>query len=243
MLEEFFSHSDEHPSGWGMAVLDGKESKWTDIEKEDIKASDSSYLKKKMEDEIVSGNMIAHIRRATIGSISPSNNHPFMRYDISGRRWILAHNGTIFHSEKLDVYREEQEGTTDSERILLYIVDRINRQSAKYRRALTFEERFAILDQIAVELSEGNKLNLIIYDGEYYYIHMNQEETLHVKKGSGSAVIATTPLDSEKWEEIPLNQLQVYRNGEVIRTGTQHAHTYIYEEEQYRDLFMAYADL
>ena len=41
-LKEFYSHSEEHPHGWGLACMDGKE---VMIEKEPVKASVSQYLK------------------------------------------------------------------------------------------------------------------------------------------------------------------------------------------------------
>ncbi|MCR5529980.1 MAG: class II glutamine amidotransferase [Saccharofermentans sp.] len=44
---------------------------------------------------------------------------------MTGRTWTLAHNGTIFEGDLLNRYYI-QNGTTDSERILLYLIDQID---------------------------------------------------------------------------------------------------------------------
>ena len=119
-LETFFSHSAEHGNGWGLALT--CENKFS-IEREPIKASDSSYLKSRLKEKIETAVCIAHIRKATIGEVNLNNTHPFSVCDDLGKRWVLAHNGTIFDSEALAPYQYKQTGTTDSERILLYIVD------------------------------------------------------------------------------------------------------------------------
>ena len=73
---------------------------------------------------------LAHIRLATIGNVEQDNCHPFTAVDNSGRTWTLIHNGTIFESDNIGKYVFLQKGETDSERILLYIVDSINKKSA-----------------------------------------------------------------------------------------------------------------
>lgn len=48
---------------------------------------------------IKTSKCIAHIRRATIGDVDIKNTHPFSKNDNSGRRWVLAHNGTMYMKE------------------------------------------------------------------------------------------------------------------------------------------------
>lgn len=116
-LRTFFSHSADHPNGWGIAVLTGAEA---NIEKEPVAAFRSSYLKERLKTPLRAANLMAHIRFATRGYMRYENCHPFMKRDISGRPWILMHNGTIFSCPLLNNYIYTQSGQTDSERILLY---------------------------------------------------------------------------------------------------------------------------
>lgn len=238
-LQEFFSHCNEHPNGWGIADLDPNHML---IEKEAIKATDSKNLRRMLMEDIASRNFLAHIRRATIGDINVRNNHPFAKRDISGREWVLIHNGTIFESAEVNAYQKMQCGTTDSERILLYIVDQMDK-AIQNKGEVSDEERFQIIDEIVVKITPGNKVNLIVFDGDNYYIHKNQEDTLFVKKKDGAAIFSTVPLDDEKWDEVPMNQLQRYQYGALMQTGTIHQNTYIYIEEQYKYLYMDYAHM
>ena len=240
LLKEFFKHSVEHPSGWGMVALDNA---IKTIEKEEKRAIDSKYLEERLSNDIISSGFFAHIRRATIGEINIKNNHPFVEKDCLNNQWILMHNGTIFDSDELGKYLSKQNGTTDSERILLHIVDKINEAIKKHNRPLLGEEKFEIVEKIVLKLSKGNKLNLIVFDGQYYYIHENQEGTLFVKEKEGASIFSTTPLDEEQWTEVPLNQLLVYQKGQLVYQGTVHQNTYIYDEAQYKYLFMAYANM
>ena len=115
-LKEFFSHSNAHPHGWGLACLEENN---FHIEKEPIQASKSNQLRKRLSNPIIVKTALAHIRNATIGNIDYSNCHPFTYKDQQGRTWTLIHNGTIFNGKLLNKYVDIQNGDTDSERILL----------------------------------------------------------------------------------------------------------------------------
>jgi predicted glutamine amidotransferase len=41
-----------------------------------------------------SRNIIAHVRKATIGEVALENAHPFVR-ELWGRQWVFAHNGDL----------------------------------------------------------------------------------------------------------------------------------------------------
>lgn len=236
ILTTFFSHSDEHPNGWGLVLPENDK---LSINKEPVKALDSVFLAGILSHEINASKCIAHIRRATIGDVNVLNAHPFIRYDKSGRQWILVHNGTIFESEILDQYHKSQEGTTDSERILLYIIDEINKQT----NTDDINVRIRVIENVINTIVPGNKLNLLIHDGEYFYIHKNEEGTLFRKVEDESVTFATKPLDNGTWEELPPNRLFVYKEGELIYQGSPHSHTYVHDEEQMKLLYLAYSGL
>lgn len=242
LLNEFFSHAEAHPNGWGLAFFDEGH---TLIEKEPLQASKSYYLKCRLNEPVETSCFLAHIRRATIGDESYSNSHPFVATDNSGRKWTLIHNGTIFDAPALSVYQHYQKGSTDSERILLYIVDQINGQLKTNPNFNDKNEKFTFIEKLIKELSPENKLNLIIYDGEYFYVHKNAAGTLYVKEQPGIAIFSTCPLDSCKgsWTEFPQNKLLVYKEGSVVYSGTPHKHSYVDDPEKIKLLFLEYSHL
>lgn len=240
MLESFYCHSNEHRNGWGLALLDRTP---ISIDKEPVKALDSEYLKEKLKTEIWTKKCISHIRMATIGGMNEDNTHPFTRYDYSGRRWVFAHNGTIFESDVLTPYQYIQKGTSDSERILLYIIDIMDRHYEERKSSLDGQKRMELIDEIVRTLAPNNKLNLMIEDGEYFYVHKNEENTLSYLELDEGYVFSTKPLSDEGWKDFPMNQLMVYKDGKLVYEGTKHNSTYIMDEEEMKLLFMAYAGL
>ncbi len=240
LFKIFFSHSEEHRNGWGLVLLDDDV---FSIDKEPKKAIDSLYLKSKLKDNIETARCIAHIRKATIGEVNVNNTHPFLKNDDSGRRWVLAHNGTIFESEALSPYQYIQEGTTDSERILLYIVDEINKLYQKKHDLLNEKERIGIVEEAIKTIVPGNKLNLLIFDGDLLYVHKNEAGTLYKKELKEGMIFSTQPLDENGWLELPQNQLLVYKSGNLVHIGQKHNSSYIHSEERMKLLYLAYSEL
>ncbi|MBR5973938.1 MAG: class II glutamine amidotransferase [Clostridiales bacterium] len=233
-LKTFFSHADQNPDGWGLAT-------WDDdgevlLVKEAVNASRSEIVSDILESKCVCSGLFAHIRKATIGHVEYLNTHPFEKKDANGTNWVLAHNGTIFESSELDPYFKRQQGTTDSERILLYLLDQV--EGIKDEK-----KRFDLIDEIIVRLSDKNKLNLLLFDGKNVYVHKNEENTMYQKSEDGYTIFSTKPLDDGNWTSVPMNQLQIYRDGQKIYEGTIHDHTYVFDEEHMRMLYLAYSEL
>lgn len=239
-LKQFYSHSDKHPHGWGLACLEGNEAL---IEKEPVQASKSRYLRERLTMPIENRNVMAHIRYATIGNVDYRNCHPYTRKDATGRRWTMVHNGTIFDYGQLDKYFRLQDGDTDSERILMYIVDKINDKTRQLQRGMEAEERFLLLDEMISDMAKDNKLNLIFYDGEYTYVHTNYENSLYYLEKSGSVMFSTQPLSDEEWKAVPFTTLLAYRNGTLIFKGRNHGNAYLDNEENMRFLYQAFSNL
>ena len=240
LLKTFFGHSVEHRNGWGMAVLDDG---YVSIEKEPVRALDSQYLKSRLNGRIETARFMAHIRKATVGHVNFDNTHPFTKRDEAGRTWVLVHNGTIFESPVLSAYQYKQEGTTDSERIVLYIADLAGRYYRAYGTLFDGGRRIRMVDEAIRAITPGNKVNLMIYDGEYLYVHKNEPGTLHMKKGEDGILFSTRTLDDGAWEEFPQNQLMVYKDGRLVYAGVQHSDTYIHDEEKMKILYFAYSGL
>lgn len=235
-LREFFSHGEENPHGWGLALYtaDGTPS----IEKEPLKSTVSSSLASKLETPLETNQLIAHIRLATIGSVEYVNCHPFVQRDVSGRTWVFVHNGTIFDYPALNAYVPRQAGWTDSERLLLFLMDEINQATAKKGLPLEFAERFEVIERVLAELAtRNNKLNILVSDGEYLYAHTNYRDSLFVSYGDESVLLSTHPLTDDAWENLPFTSLCAFKDGELVRRGRPHGGEYIINQ---RDLDMIY---
>lgn len=239
-LKVFFNHSVEHQNGWGLAFLDDDS---VSIEKEPQRAKDSLYLKNRLTGKIRTGRCMAHIRKATVGDVNFDNTHPFSKRDEAGRNWVLVHNGTIFDCPVLSKYQYSQDGSTDSERILLYIVDRVNRKYEQEMNSFDVNERIRLIEEIVRKITPGNKVNFMLYDGDYFYVHKNEEGTLHKKEISGGVIFSTHPLDDEGWEEAPSNRLLVYKDGVLIHSGVRHDNSYVEDDLNMKYQFLQYAAL
>lgn len=224
-LKEFFSHSDDHPNGWGLAKFSGDDD--IELHTECVAAKESAILPELLRENKVFRTAFAHIRRATIGNVCLDNCHPFVATDCSGRKWTLIHNGTIFCGTELFPYQTKQKGSSDSERILLYLIDNINNETEHKARSLNSFERFKVVEKVISDLSYRNKLNLIIYDGEQMYVHCNMKNTLFSKEIDDGVLFSTVPLDdSPVWEPLEITRLLVYKEGTLKYKGKVHHNEY-----------------
>ncbi len=239
-LSVFFSHSENHPHGWGLAINCGNA---VSIEKEPMKASKSHYLRQRLSNPVKAKNILAHIRYATIGNVEYNNCHPYTGTDNYSRRWTLIHNGTIFDYPKMHKFLKYQQGDTDSERILLFLLEQINNKQEELKRPLNSAERFALLDENIADISKGNKLNLLIFDGDYLYVHTNCKGTLHYLEDGFGVMFSTQPLSDESWKPVPFTTLLAYKNGKLRFTGKEHGNEYIDDGEALKYLYQIFSDL
>ncbi len=218
-LKEFFSHGIQHPHGWGMMYEKQGERK---IYREAVSSATSQTISGIIADTPSQTNFLAHIRLATVGSIKIENCHPYNQTDYTGRCWTLIHNGTIYSGTQLMKYLNTQTGDTDSERISLALLDKINEKKPE-----TAQQRFDVVDNLIISLSKRNKLNLMIYDGELLYVHQNMRDTLYYKSENDSIVFSTKPLDDDNWKKYPMTQLMAFKSGKKVFEGTKHKHIFV----------------
>ncbi len=223
-LREFFSHSVRHPHGWGLATFEkGKVNTIT----EPVSAVKSEIIENVIDNISPQKTFIGHIRLATVGSLEKNNCHPFSIKDCEERDWTFAHNGTIFNGMTLYKYRETQKGSTDSERVLMYFIDMINENIKKKSSSLDITERCNIIDKAITAISKRNKLNILLFDGELFYVHSNMKNTLFMKEEAGEVTFGTVTYDDVGWENCPLCRLLVYKDGELIYEGKKHDNEYV----------------
>jgi glutamine amidotransferase len=143
---------------------------------------------------LVVTDALAHIRYATIGEVARENSHPFTGYDVTGRQWTLLHKGTVFDYDPLNPYLHVQAGSTDSERILLLLIDEVNRATADKGAPLEADERFELFDSLMQKMSPGNALNLIVYDSDQFSVHANYADALNMLTLETGIVLSTAHL-------------------------------------------------
>ena len=225
-LKTFYNHSKHHPHGWGLAVKD--KNKYI-IEKEPQKANDSIKLKEMLEKDILTDNLIAHIRLATLGNMVIENCHPFFKKDNLGRTWLLMHNGTIFDGEKLEKYKKIQEGESDSERILLYIIDQIN-----HTKSHSSTELLKLLDNLITNLAKNNKLNIMLLCNDLIIVHANYKNSLYYLKKPKTLLVSTKALSDEKWQLLEINKIIGFKKGKIIYKGQRHDNEYKITRENFQ---------
>lgn len=224
VVASFFRNSNRHPHGWGIGIYDND----LTIIKQPCAAYKSEYAKNIT--AFISARLaIAHIRYATVGKKSYLNTHPFIQ-DINNTEWLLAHNGSIPLSVLNTV---NGYGETDSERILAYLEKELN-NSSKTMDITDINVKIKCIESMILNLSQYGKLNLLISDGEYLYVHCNYINSLYTYRAKGLVFFSTKPLVDvlyrNQWKNVQLNTLFVYKNGEKIYQGKAHENEYIKKE-------------
>lgn len=177
--------SDRHPDGWGVAYFVAGAPHV--IKSVDTAVSD--HLFRRVSGVATSNTVLAHLRRATQGSHSIVDTHPFQYGS-----WVFAHNGNVsqFESRRSallaridDDLRRFILGDADSEVVFYALLTRIRQHAALHDkdiplRALATAVREAVADvcEIAGELhphDDGppdlNYLTFILTNGETMIAH------------------------------------------------------------------------
>jgi glutamine amidotransferase len=230
----------EHADGWGIAFYEDRGCRLF-IDTKPAAQSPVAQLVRSY--PIRSLNVIAHIRKATVGSVALQNTHPFMR-EMWGRYWTFAHNGTLkgFVLPWGNDRRYRPVGTTDSEAAFCHILEtlRIAFPDGAPSEAALLET----VQDIARELRSLGEFNFLLSDGERLFAqcttrlayivrqapfaraHLIDEDyevdfSLVTTPRDRVAVVATTPLtDNEAWTSIEPGELVMFRDGAPVEVKT-----------------------
>lgn len=210
----FWLHSEVHRDGFGYYLADKNE-----YCVNTCAAKDYEPLKTK---DFRTSLGLFHIRFKTHGGVSLSNCHPFIKTDCRGIQWVLIHNGYIADDDQTESFARMQNGETDSERILLSLIETINHFydycfTDNYKEELEF--LYVIIEQRLLYLSRQGKLNLIFIDNKTnnMYVFMNHTRTLHMQKVEEGVHVSTTPLYGCRWEYVEPFRLHIFNAGKQIR--------------------------
>jgi glutamine amidotransferase len=226
--------TDKHVDGWGIAFYEGAGCRLF-IDTKPASESPIAALVKTY--PIHSLNVIAHIRKATVGGVALENTHPFVR-EMWGRYWAFAHNGTLKDfAPRLEGYFRPV-GATDSERAFCYMLETLRRQFpyGQPGNAALYEA----VEEIAAHLASLGELNFLLSNGELLLAHCATNLGYIQRKAPFSkahlvdddyevdfstittpldkvAVIATKPLtDNEVWTAMKAGELLMFREGEPV---------------------------
>lgn len=159
-----------HGDGWGVAFYEDRDVR---LIKDSGEAKDSPWVKFIKQQEIHSHDVIAHIRKSTVGEVHYRNTHPFVR-ELRGRMHTFAHNGTFKYIHERTEYSSElyrPVGTTDSELGFCFLMDRMNKLWSKYQDIPPLQERLDVVCEFAKEMRSLGPTNFLYSDGETLFAH------------------------------------------------------------------------
>jgi predicted glutamine amidotransferase len=187
--------SEEHDSGWGMAVYercDGAQPKC-------VRFPEAAYA----DGEFVGATSMrgrifnVHVRRATMGGLTLENTHPFRLGNYS-----FGHNGTVLHWPRLlEPGVKRPVGETDSEvlfNLLMRDYDPADPIGSLRGAATTAAER-----------STFSGLNFLFSDGERLYAYRLGVFDLHWLSRPGQLLVASEKVTDEPWHTVQQNVLLV----------------------------------
>jgi predicted glutamine amidotransferase len=222
--------ADEHKDGFGIAFFEDRGLRCFVDHKS---ARESPVAELVQHFPIKSGNVIAHIRKATQGRVALENTHPFVR-ELWGRYWVFAHNGDLkdFRPRLHAAFRPV--GDTDSERAFCWLMQEL----AKAHAAVpSVAELTLTLRELLPHPAAHGPFNLLLSNGQALWAHCSTklqwverahpfgaatlaDQDVTVDFGALTtahdrvAVVATEPMTSnEAWTAMASGELCVFVDG------------------------------
>lgn len=170
VLAERGENPNLHGDGWGVAFYEG-----TDVRliKDSGEAKESPWVELIKKQEIQSHDVIAHIRKSTVGEVSYRNTHPFIR-ELQGRIHTFAHNGTFVGIHEHSAYNPSKfkpVGTTDSEYGFCILMDRMEKIWLQPDIIPSLDQRLSVVNKFAEDMRGLGATNFLYSDGETMFAH------------------------------------------------------------------------
>jgi predicted glutamine amidotransferase len=224
------TRADEHKDGFGIAFFESRGARLF-VDHHSARQSPVAELVKGY--PIRSGNVVAHIRKATQGRVALENTHPFMR-ELWGRYWVFAHNGDLkdFRPRLHGAFRPV--GDTDSEHAFCWLMQELAKAHASVP---SVDELTRTLGELLPQPARHGSFNCLLSNGQALWTHASTklqwlerrhpfgaahlaDEDLSVdfaaltSPGDRVAVVATEPLTTgEPWVAFAPGELGVFVDG------------------------------
>lgn len=225
--------TDEHADGWGIALYEDRRCQLLIDELPSARSPLAEWI------QLYSGrsrNVIAHIRKATQGSISATNCHPFLRH-LWGQEWSFAHNGNLDVSKLPAPVCFTPCGQTDSEHAFCLLLDGLFSRFG--RQAPGLAQLSQTLAELARLIAAAGSFNFVLSNGEWLFTHRSTELhylqraypfgrahlldcplgidfARHNEQDDRMIIVATRPLTDEHWQPLPVGELAVFAEGRRV---------------------------
>ena len=231
--------TDHHADGWGIAFFESEQNTPDQpgkgvryfVDKEGASTSPIAQMLRSY--PITSHNVVAHVRKATVGAITLENCHPFVR-ELWGRYWVFAHNGDLKNYAPTLHGNFKPVGTTDSELAFCWLLQELSKSHAGVP---SIEELTLTLAELVPQISASGTFNFLLSNGEALWAHASTKlhyvlrqppfAEVHLKDNDVSvdladlngpddrlAIVVTEPLTTnEDWVAMLPGELKVFVGG------------------------------
>lgn len=162
--------TDHHADGWGIAFFESDENGPGKgvrcfVDKESAATSPLATMVQTY--PVKSHNVIAHVRKATVGAVKLENCHPFVR-ELWGRYWVFAHNGDLVEFAPQLHGSFQPVGNTDSELAFCWIMQEL---AKSHVGVPSVEELTCTLRELVPRISKHGTFNFLLSNGQALWAH------------------------------------------------------------------------
>lgn len=240
--------TDEHADGWGLAYFSGgsnSDDAHSYLQVRETAAAQCVDALAVLKTPFKSNNVIAHVRKATIGAVAVRNNHPFIRR-LWGRDWVFAHNGDLKQFNPIVYPGFAPVGETDSEHAFCYLLGSLQERYGD--QPPSDDALLAHVRTVSAAISRRGSFNFLLSDGRVMFAHcstslhwtlrtstvgqvelLDDALTINFQDHNGPddqmVVVATKPLTrGESWQAMESGELKLFADGvELESVRTRHS--------------------
>jgi glutamine amidotransferase len=199
--------SEEHDSGWGMAVHAEPDGAAPLLRRFPHAAHSDPGFREATEERGRIFNV--HMRRATMGGLVPENTHPFVRGPVA-----VCHNGTVLHFGRLlEPGVGRPRGQTDTEHLFERLMSRWDPDDV----AGSLRETV----RAVIQRSCFSGLNLLLSDGRRLYAYRLGVFGLHTLARPGILLVASERVTEEGWRPVGQDVLLTLDPDDPERPGEE----------------------
>jgi len=162
--------TDHHADGWGIAFFESEGDQpgkgirnFVDTQS----AATSPIAQMLRAYPIKSHNVVAHVRKATVGRVALENSHPFVR-ELWGRYWVFAHNGDLKDYAPRLHGNFKPVGNTDSELAFCWLLQELAKSHAGVPNV---DELSLTLRELVPAITRHGSFNFLLSNGQALWAH------------------------------------------------------------------------